>query len=143
MEPQEIIDLISLEHLSILSDVNRETLHRSIMNSSKIWLGCDDTDVLAFWGLIPPSLLADEAYLWLWTTKHFDKHVFMFIRHSQRAVKEMLEAYPLIVGHGMLEHRRSLRWLRWLGAEFGDPQPPFIPFKIRAESWQQPSAQSA
>jgi hypothetical protein len=139
-------DLIYPEFLSTLSAMNQETMHRSIMNSSQVWLGYDDDHILAFWGLIPPTFLSDRAYLWLYTTEHFHSHIFMFVRHSQRVVKEMLEEYPIIVGHGAVGADRSLRWLKWLGAEFieAEPDGKLIRFEIRADKCQrQDSVQSA
>jgi hypothetical protein len=136
--------LLSSEHLATLPDIDQETMHRAIMNSTRMWLGEDDGKIIAMWGLIPPTLLSDEAYLWLFTTKHLQSHVFMFIRHSQRAMKEMLREYPIIVGHAKLDALRSRQWLRWLGAEFGDPVGNnIIPFTIKASQWQQDSVQSA
>lgn len=143
IEGSAAYDLIFAEHLSMMSTINQETMKRSMQNSSRVWLGMDDAKVLAVWGLIPPTLLSDVAYLWLFTTKDFGAHQFMFIRHSQRAVQMMLEEFPVIVGHGVVGADKSLRWLRWLGAKFGEPQGEFLPFEIRAGKWQQVSAQSA
>lgn len=140
----EAYALISPEYLAKLPDIEQETMHRAIMNSSKLWLGMDDDKIIAMWGLIPPTLMSDVAYLWLFTTKHLEGHTFMFIRHSQRAVQEMLEEYPTIVGHCAIGSDRSIQWLRWLGAEFGDPiNNMALPFTIRNKQWPQDSAQSA
>lgn len=136
-------DLIYPGHLSMLSVIEQETMKRALMNSSRIWLGHEDFKIIALWGLIPPTLMSEIAYLWLFTTKEFTEYTFTFVRQSQRVVAAMLEEYPTIVGHGVVGHDRSLRWLRWLGAEFGEPQGKFLPFTIRARKWQQDSAQSA
>ena len=61
------------------------------------------------------------------------EYVFTFVRQSQRIVAEILEDFPNIVGHCSLASPKSMRWLRWLGAEFGDPQGPVIPFIIKAK----------
>lgn len=135
---QEAYELIYPEHLAMLTELNQETMQRSMTNSSHVWIGTDETNVLAFWGLIPPTLLSDRAYLWLMTTEHMHQHQFAFIRWSQRAVEEMVREYPLIVGHCDTTKPRSIRWLRWLKAEFGNPQGQLIPFEIKASSWQRP-----
>lgn len=139
----EAYDLIYEDHLSILTPIEQETMQRAMMNSSHVWLGDDNGKIIAIYGLMPPTLMSDVAYLWLFTTKHFTSHTFIFIRHSQRVVREMLEQYPTIVGHGIVGHSKSLRWLRWLGAEFGEPVGKFLPFEIKAKQWQPDSAQSA
>jgi hypothetical protein len=91
----------------------------------------DDDLVLGIWGLIPPTLLSDVAYLWLYTTPHLQSHMFMFIRHSQRAVAEIVEHYPLIVGHCLTNNPKAIRWLKWLGAEFNEPLGDIVSFSIR------------
>lgn len=133
----EAWDLIYPRCLATLSEINQETMQRSINNSLHVWIGYNDTDILAFWGLIPPTLLSDRAYLWLMTTEHMHSHQFMFIRWSQRAVEEMVREYPLIVGHCAVSATKSIRWLRWLHAEFTEPQGQLIPFTIKASSWPQ------
>lgn len=139
----EVYDLIFAEHLAMLSSIDQETMHRTMENSTRCWVGMDGDQVVAIWGIIPPTFLSDRAYLWLWTTKHLSGHIFQLIRHSQRAVQSILTEYPTLIGHGRLGDSRSLRWLRWLGAVFSEPQGQFIPFEIKASQWQQPSVQSA
>ena len=136
-------ELIYPDHISCLTSIEQETMQRAMSNSSRIWVGEIDARIVAVWGLIPPTLMSDTAYLWLFTTPHFTEHTFLFIRHSQRAVQQMLAEFPTIVGHGKVGASRSLRWLRWLGAEFSAPQGQFLPFTIRASQWPQDSAQSA
>lgn len=138
----ETWDLIFTEHMAMLSSVDQETMYRTLRNSSHIWLGCDVEKVLGLWGLIPPTLLSDRAYLWLYTTEHLKGHEFMFIRHSQRAVQEMLESFPLIVGNTIPSNRRAIRWLKWLGAEFIPSDNPVLYFEIR-KPWQPQLVQSA
>jgi hypothetical protein len=143
LEGAEAYDLIFPEHLSMLPVINQETMKRSMVNSSQVWVGIDNDKVLAIWGLIPPTLMSDRAYLWLFTTKDFAGHEFILIRHSQRAMQVMLEEFPTIIGHGVVGATQSLRWLRWLGAKFGEPCGEFLPFTIKAKQWQQDSVQRA
>lgn len=128
----EAYDLIYPECIAMLSELNQETMRRSMMNSRWVWVGREDEKVLGFWGLIPPTLLSDRAYLWLMTTPHMREHVFVFVRYSQRVVQEMLAEYPLIVGHCTAGQDKSFRWLRWLGAQFGEPIGQLVPFEIKA-----------
>lgn len=129
----EAFDLIYPQYLAMLGTIEQETMRRSMANSGSVWVGYEDDKVIGFWGLIAPTLLSDRAYLWLYTTEHLHDHVFLFIRHSQRAMQEMLTLYPLIVGHCALSATKSIRWLRWLGAEFGQPVGALLPFEIRAK----------
>lgn len=106
------------------------TLGQCLVMSQAAWLGCVDEKVACLWGLIPPTLISNRAYLWLLTTELVNEHQFLFIRHSQRMVEVMLREYDLITGHVKAGEDRSIRWLRWLGAVFGDPQGQLIPFGI-------------
>lgn len=95
------------------------------------WIGMKDDELVCVWGLIPPTLLSSRAYLWLYTTPALEGNEFVFVRHSQRAVQEMLRQYPIIRGHATIGAERSLRWLRWLGARFFEPDKGLLPFEIR------------
>lgn len=131
----DAFDLIYADHLAMLSSVNQETMQRAMLNSTNLWVGTQDGKVLCVWGLIPPTMLSDRAYMWLRTTEHMKEHVFLFVRHSQRAVTELLKCYPIIVGHCLISNSKAIRWLIWLGATFHDPQGEFIPFEIKAKPW--------
>lgn len=126
-------DLICADHLAMLPSMDRETMHRAIMNSSEVWVAAKGDAVLAIWGLIAPTLLSDVAYLWLFTTKNMSGHEFRLIRHSRHLIQAMLRDYTCIHGHGAVGNDHSLRWLGWLGAKFGEPQGNFLPFEIRAQ----------
>jgi len=140
----EAWDLIFPEFLAMLDSIQQETMRRTLGNSSHVWVGIEDGKILATWGVIPPTLLSDRAYLWMFHTSHLQKHVFIFVRHSQRMVQEALSLYPILVGHAVIDNDRAIRWLRWLGAEFGDPiQGKILPFEIRAGKWQRQQVQSA
>lgn len=139
----ETWDLIFNPYMARLSPVDQETMQRTMRNSSHIWVGDNEGVILATWGLIPPTLLSDRAYLWLFTTEHLATHQFMFIRHSQRVIQEALAEYPIICGNTLRDNCKAIRWLRWLGAEFTEiPNSPTLAFEIKTP-WQPQLAQSA
>ncbi len=105
-------------------------LHRCVVMSSIVWTGFVNEEPACMWGLAPPTLLSDSAYLWLITTELVKDHQFPFVRHSQIEMEKMLQAYPLIVGHCDLRHPNSVRWLKWLGAVFDTSQGPLASFSI-------------
>lgn len=137
-------DLIYPDHFAKLSNIWQDGMKRAMRNSSHVWIGLEGPNrIVAAFGLIAATTLSDSAYLWLFTTEHMTP-CYAFVRQSKRLIAEMLELYPTIVGHGSVGAERSLRWLRWLGAEFGEPQGPFLPFTIKAsQQWPQDLAQSA
>lgn len=127
-------DLLFHDHFIMLSDSEREIMQRSMANSAHVWIGEIEGKVVAVWGLIPPTIMSDIAYLWLYPTKDMHSHIITFIRQSRHVIQMMLKEFPTIVGHCKIENLRGQQWLRWLGAEFGDPINNFIyPFTIKAE----------
>lgn len=116
----------------ILTDIESRTLDACLSFATHLWIGRVEGKLVCAWGLVPPSLLADEAYLWLFSTSAVEDHKFLFVRYSQRVIEEMLKIYPKIVGVTAIDAIDSIRWLKWLGAQFGDPQGKYLPFVIKA-----------
>lgn len=104
--------------------------------STSCWLGSIDGETVCAWGLIPPSILSQRAYIWLITTDKVEEHQFTFVRQSQIWIGYMLNTYPTLCGHAEIGNKRGIRWLKWLGARFGQPDNGKIPFEIRKERWQ-------
>jgi len=102
--------------------------------SEERFIGTADDVLACMWGLIPPTLMSDRAYLWLYHNDLVEQHKFAFIRHSQIQVKRMLKSYPLISGDCIISNTTGRRWLTWLGAEFGYPQGDLAPFEIKAKA---------
>lgn len=117
----------------ISSKINKEEMeifHRFVMASSTLWAGVYNGRLICVLGLVPPTLLSDRAYLWFHATEAA-KDQFLIVRHSQIVVRKMLEMYPTIVGQCEVSAERSIRWLKWLGASFGEPEGQLVPFVIR------------
>lgn len=127
----EALSVVIIDRLEVSAE-HKEILLRSVKNSSHLWLGTHDEIILCFFGLIPPTLLSDTAYLWLYTTTAISGHTIPLIRASLRVRSVWLSLYSSIVGHGTANCPRSLAWLRLLGAEFGEPTGSVIPFEIKA-----------
>ncbi len=127
----DVYDLIQLYGHAKFSDEQIEFFRKFVRSASTIWTGFAEEELVCMWGLIPPSLLADQAYLWLYVTDALECNEFTFVRQSQIEVKRMLNLYPALYGHVMHDNTRAIKWLRWLGAKFADPMGPLIPFVIR------------
>lgn len=106
------------------------TMDKCLKMSSTVFVGKIHDDVVCSWGLIPPTVLSNQAYLWMYTTSQLEEHKFLFVRHSQRVIEDMLNEYETIVGHVVMGNALAYRWLRWLGATFGAPDGKMIPFRI-------------
>jgi hypothetical protein len=103
--------------------------------SEERFIGTVDDILACMWGLIPPTLMSDRAYLWLYHNDLVEQHKFAFIRHSQVQLKRMLKVYPLIVGDCMISNTTGRRWLEWLGAKFDYPNGDLAPFEIKAKAY--------
>jgi hypothetical protein len=123
-EAKELIKEIALDY------DGEKTMDFCLLMSTVIWAGFIDGGLACIWGVIPPTLMSNQAYLWLYTTDLVKEHQFLLVRHSQMVIKDILEEYPSIVGHAIIGSDKSIRWLKWLGAKFGEPQGTGIPFRI-------------
>jgi hypothetical protein len=113
-----------------LSKKDRITMADSLRISNTIWIGKVDGELACVWGVVLPTIMSDRAYLWLWTTEKIKEHPFVFVRRAQIVVAELLKEYSVVVGHTVVGARNSIRWLKWLGAKFGEPDGDLIPFQI-------------
>lgn len=127
---REIIKRSPVASVPDAEDILRDCMYRSV----SIRYGFLDGEVACMWGLIPPTLLSDSAWLWLLTTDIVAEHKFLFIRNSQRWIEEALEIYPCIKGDVILDNAPAKRWLKWLGATFQEPIHGRIPFTIKARN---------
>lgn len=104
------------------------------MISSHLYFGWVDNDFVAMWGLIPPTLMSDTAYLWMHVTEKLKGHEFFLVRHSQCVIEEALKKYSIITGHTHSENLKAIRWLKWLGAEFDEGFNGILSFTIKASN---------
>src|SRR5438045_4172922 len=63
-----------------------------------IWIGTYEGKLACVWGLIPPTMLSNRAYLWLHTTELAREHRFLLVRHSQVILERLLKEWDEIVG---------------------------------------------
>lgn len=110
--------------------IEQKTIDFCLLMSTIIWAGWINGGLACIWGVIPPTLMSNQAYLWLYTTDLIKEHQFTLVRHSQLVIEEILDQYPSICGHAIIGSEKSIRWLKWLGAKFGPPQGTAIPFRI-------------
>jgi hypothetical protein len=110
--------------------VMKECLFRSI----HIYQGRLDGVVACVWGLIPPTLLSNSAYLWLLTTNIVAENKFLFIRYSQRYIEEALKIWPTLNGDIIGDNPAAKKWLGFLGAVFDERIGDRTPFTIRRKA---------
>ena len=130
---QQVTDLISNLDEGRLSEHEIEVFNQYAFISTMLWAASVNGRLICLWGLVPPTLLSDQAYLWLHTTEAAKEHEFILVRRGQIELAKMLKEYPRIIGHCILGAEQSIRWLKWLGAKFGEPEGRLIPFVIKAK----------
>lgn len=113
---------------------NLKAWQSGLSAASEVWVGTIDGELACILGLIPPTILSDCAYLWMFHTEAVKGHEFIFVRYSQRMVEHFLKSYSTIVGHTTVTETRSIRWLKWLGAEYGPQEGDLVPFVIKARA---------
>lgn len=123
-------ELILSMNGGILTDDELRALDGCTSPTAHLWIGYINDTAVCAWGLVPPTMLSDSAYLWLYSTDAVDEYKFLFVRHSQLIMEELKTMYPLIHGVCRISQPKSIKWLQWLGARFGDPGPELIPFTI-------------
>jgi len=108
-----------------------------LKRSTHTFVGYVDGRVAAVYGLITPSLLSDQCYMWLLTTDAATEHKFLLIRHSEVVIEGILGHYARIVGNTSASDVKAIRWLKWLGATYTYPQnEKMIPFTLTRESFR-------
>ena len=130
LSPKQLSNLISDKIAPTMSEDGLAKFRRSIAFTTVMWGGAVGGELKCLWGLIPPTLLSDEAYLWLHVIEPIGEHEFVFVRYSQQAIEEALKLFPRIIGHCEIGADRSIRWIKWLGGVFGDHEDRLVPFTI-------------
>ncbi len=103
-----------MEYHLDLGEAEREVMLQAARVSRPLFAGMYIDSLLCFVGLIPPTLMSDNAYIWCYVTREVAKHRVAFARHAKRLIAELRQTYPVIYGHCFDE--RSCAWLESLGA---------------------------
>lgn len=123
-------EFILTMHGGVLTDAQAKTLDSCLGPTSELWIGFINGNPVCAWGLVPPTVLSDKAYLWLYASQAVDEYKFLFVRYSQRVVEALRESYPVIYGVCDVGNHRAIRWMKWLGARFAEPYDGHVPFTI-------------
>lgn len=132
----EVVDGASLLKLAEaasypLGEFELQKLRALVLISQNKFVGLVEGQYACCWGLVPPSLMSDKAYLWLQTTPLAEENKFLFVRHSQRCIEVMLEEYGELVGFCRPDNAAAIRWIEWLGGDFVRPFGTRADFVIR------------
>jgi hypothetical protein len=129
IEMREVMDSVGLNvESALLAELDR---------SESSWSWIVDGEVACMFGIIRGHSLMDfAAYPWFLSTPLVEKHRMAFARACRHLLPELLRRHTCLSGMVDARHEMSVRWLKWLGAKIGDPQPwgiagaPFHHFEI-------------
>ncbi|CAJ0778745.1 hypothetical protein LMG7141_00794 [Ralstonia condita] len=114
-EVQEVADSYGMSPLdALLFEVKR---------SSVAWSWVIDGEVACMFGIVTPAALSEVSYPWFLTTELVEQHSRQFARACKTLLPELLAHHPRMVGRVDARYMASVRWLQWLGAKLGEPEP--------------------
>jgi hypothetical protein len=96
-------------------------------------------DMIFMCGISPcTALISKQAFVWMLTSNAvYDCNVREFLKITQRIRDEFLSVYPILCNFVDSRHKKSIKWLQWLGAQiyeakpFGSEQKLFNYFELR------------
>lgn len=98
----------------------KRVIEDAIDHAEQCWVGKIDGQIVCIWGTERTgTLLSDEVYLWVLTTKLVDEHPFLFLRYSREFVKQLCERNHRVWGLVNPRYTVSIQWLKWLGFNVG------------------------
>lgn len=77
-----------------------------------------DGKVICMFGIAPKSLLGDRAVLWCLTSDELERVKLLFGKKSKYYVGYFLTQYSILDNWVDSRYKKSIKWLRWLGADF-------------------------
>lgn len=92
---------------------------------------------IVMFGIIPDNM--SSGVLWMLTTNELNNIGRPFVRNCKAWFRDMLEIYPELWGTVDLRNKASIRWLDYLGCEWGKTMPfgidkmPFIKFSFKKD----------
>lgn len=131
VDSEALMKLISSAPGVSLEENESKIMRECAGMSMNLYAGFADEQFVCAYGLIPPSFLSEQAYIWLYATPALEENKFVFLRHSQRIVEEMLKLYPRLIGFCSRGNVKAIRWIKWLGGKFAEPEGDRVNFVIR------------
>lgn len=101
----------------------REALTDGIQQSLKASMIVVDGHVVAVFGDAAFSLLGGLGVPWLISTVHVERFPRAFLAVCKPEVAEMLTRHAELINYVDVRNTVAIRWLRWLGFQFDDPEP--------------------
>jgi hypothetical protein len=113
-----------------------KALEEGFENSLMCFTVCNGLPIAMF-GLNPDSLIGNKATIWLLSSYGLDNVKVRFVRNCRKFIDMMLSRYGYLENYVDVRNKKTIQWLKFLGAEFSDPVPygvdclPFVHFSFR------------
>lgn len=97
-----------------------------------------DGKLMCVGGCAAQSLIGRTGIPWMMGTQLVREHPRYFLPQSRAMVARWLTQFPVLRNVVDARYEESIRWLGWLGFNFGEPTPmgvsglPFLPFEMEA-----------
>lgn len=101
----------------------QDAIEKGLEVSKFTTVGCVGDDVCCIFGVTEKSLLTRHGIPWMLTTDKMELHKRILMEGSIDVVNEMKRHFNHLENYVYVENKRSVRWLKWLGFEFDEPEP--------------------
>lgn len=78
---------------------------------------------IAMFGVIPDADVETEATIWFLGSEIIETCKKSFLEACRLFIDGMLGMYPVLYNYVDARYRKSVRWLKWCGAEISEAQP--------------------
>ena len=77
----------------------------------------------AMFGVCSENIITNEAIIWFLSSEEMFKHKTKFLRNNRKMIDLFLEQYSALYNFVDARNRKSLSWLKWLGATIEQAEP--------------------
>jgi len=73
-------------------------------------------------GINPPSLMGNDAIIWMLSSERIHDIDIRVVRHSRGIMDYFLSYYNKLINFVHVDNKSSIRWLKAIGAKFSEPE---------------------
>ena len=117
LRKDDIVEIWASNHLT-----PREALQKSL-NESFISLTIHNGSPIAMFGVNGHSILGEKACIWMLGSDDLEKIKIRFLKNNHNFINYFLGYYPYLYNHVDDRNKKSIKWLKFLGAKIDEPKP--------------------
>lgn len=93
----------------------------SLRRSQRAWTIIADGKAVGMFGVGDVNILAGVGSPWMLGTPALERHATIFLRNCNYWVRQLLDGYTVLRNCVDDRNTLSIRWLKWLGFQVGEP----------------------